>query len=252
MQPATVKRWHTTGFRLYWRRKSRGRPGRPPVPKEMRDLIRRLSRENPLWSAERIGDTLRLLGFDPPCDDTIRKYMHHPKTHPDKPSNWLPFLRNHLEVSWAMDFFTVVTLNFSFLYVFVVFGHGRRRVIYLATTYHPSMEWVIQQLREATPFGRQPRFLFRDNDGIYGDGVRKFLDSCNIEEVRTAYRSPWQNPYIERFFGTLRRELLDHVIVLNERHLNRLLREYIEQYYHRARPHQGLDRDTPIPMGIIY
>ena len=106
------------------------------------------------------------------------------------------------------------------------------------------MAWVILQLREATPFGRQPRYLLRDNDGIYGQGVRKFLDSCNIEEVRTAYRSPWQNPCIERFVGTLRRELLDHVIVLSERHLNRLLREYID--YHSARPHQGLDGDTPV------
>ena len=136
MQPATVKRWHTTGFRLYWRRKSRGRPGRPPVPKEMRDLIRRLSRENPLWSAERVGDTLRLFGCDPPCSDTIRKYMSRPK-EPDKPTNWLPFLRNHLEVSWAMDFFTVITVGFSFLHVFVVFEHGRRRVIHLATTTIP-------------------------------------------------------------------------------------------------------------------
>ena len=224
IQPATVRRWHTTAFRLYWRRKSRGRPGRPPVPKEIRDLIRRLSRENPLWSAERIRDTLRLLGCDPPCSETIRQYMGQPKNQPDKPTNWLPFLRNHLDVSWAMDFFTVITIGFSFLYVFVVFEHGRRRVIHFSTTYHPSMAWVIQQLREATPFGRQLRYLFRDNDGIYGHGVRKFLDSCNIEEVRTAYRSPWQNPYIERFFGTLRRELLDHVIVLSQKHLNRLLR----------------------------
>ena len=115
MQPATVKRWHTRGFRLYWRRKSRGLPGRPPVPKEMRDLIRKLSGENPLWSAERIGDTLRLLGGDPPCDDTIRKYMGQPGDQPDKPTNWLPFLRNHLDVSWAMDFFTVITVGFSFL-----------------------------------------------------------------------------------------------------------------------------------------
>ncbi len=172
--------------------------------------------------------------------------MVQPKNQPDKPTNWLPFLRNHLNVSWAMDFFTVITINFSFLYVFVVFDHGRRKVIHLATTYHPSMAWVIQQLREATPFGRKPRYLLRDNDGIYGRGVRKFLDSCNIEEVRTAYRSPWQNPYIERFVGTLRRELLDHVIVLGERHLNRLLSEYIEQYYHSARPHQALDGDTPV------
>ena len=163
-------------------------------------------------------------------------------------------MRNHLEVSWAIDFFTVVTASFSFLYVFVVFQHGRRKVIHFATTYQPSMPWVIQQLRETTPFGRQPRYVFRDNDGIYGHGVWAFLDSWGIEEVRTAYRSPWQNPYIERFFGTLRRELLDHVIVLSERHLKRLLREYIEQYYHASRPHQGLNGDTPIstkkPEGV--
>ena len=145
-----------------------------------------------------------------------------------------------------MDFFTVVMAGFSFLYVFVVFEHGRRKVVHFATTYHPSMTWVIQQLREATLFGRQPRYVFRDNDGIYGHQVRAFFDSCGIEEVRTAYRSPWQNPYIERFVGTLRRELLDHVIVLSERQLNRLLREYIEQYYHTGRPHQGLNGDTPV------
>ncbi len=244
MQPATVKRWHTTAFRLYWRRKSSGQGGRPAVPRQMRNLIRRLSRENPLWGAQRIGDTLRLLGCDPPCSDTIRKYMFRPKK-PDKSADWLPFLHNHLNVSWAMDFFTVITINFSFLYVFVIFDHGRRKVIHLATTHHPSMEWVIQQLREATPFGCQPRYLFRDNDGIYGHGVRKFLDSCSIEEVRTAYRSPWQNPYVERFVGTLRRELLNHVIIFSESHLNSLLTEYIEQYYQCARPHQGLGGDTP-------
>lgn len=139
----------------------------------------------------------------------------------------------------------VVTARFALLYVFVVLDHGRRRVVHFAATYNPSMEWVIQQLREATPFGRQPRFMFRDNDGIYGHGVRAFLDSCGIEEVRTAYRSPWQNPFIERFVGTLRRELLDHVIIFGQRHLTKLLREFIEEYYHTDRPHQGLEGDTP-------
>ena len=110
------------------------------------------------------------------------------------------------------------------------------------------MDWVIQQLREATPCGVQPRYLFRDNDGIYGDGVPAFLDRCGIKQVRTAYRSPWQNPFVERFIGTLRRELLDHVIVLSQSHLNRLLRQYIEGYYHVARPHQGLRGDTPVPQ----
>ncbi len=115
-----------------------------------------------------------------------------------------------------------------------------------ATTRHPYLDWVIQQLREATPWDVKPRYVFRDNDGIYGYGVRAFLDRCGIEEVRIAYRSPWQNQYIERFISTLRRELLDHVIVLNQAHLDRLLREYIEEYYHVARPHQGLDRDSPV------
>ena len=245
MQPATVIKWHRTAFRLYWRRKSRRR-GRPEITQQMQALIRRPSRENPLWSAERIRDTLVLLGYDPPCDDTIRKYMITATNPRDRSTTWLPFLRNHLDVSWAMDFFTVVTANFAFLYVFVVFDHGRRKVMHVTTTYSPSMEWVIQQLREATAFGEQPRYMFRDNDGIYGHGVRVFLDSCGIEEVRTAYQSPWQNPFVERFIGTLRRELLDHLIVLNQRHLNRLLREFVEEYYHVARPHQGLAGDTPI------
>jgi len=168
---------------------------------------------------------------------------------PRSPSTtWLAFLRNHLEVSWAIDFFTVTTLGFQVLYVFLVFDHARREVRHFAVTAHPSMDWVIQQLREATPFGCQPRYLFRDSDGIYGHGVRAFLISCGILEVRTACQSPWQNPYIERMIGTLRRELLDHVIVLNQRHLERLLGEYLSQYYHPARPHQGLGGETPVPQ----
>ena len=246
MQPATVKKWHTQVFHFYWRWKSKRGSGRPRISKEMRDLIRTLSRENPLWSAERIRDTLRLLGFSPPSSDTIRRYMARSNTPPHKPTGWLPFMHNHLDTSWAIDFLTVITLNFSFLYVFVVFEHGHRKVVHFATTSHPSMAWVIQQLREAMPFEQQPKYLFRDNDAIYGHGVPAFLDSCGIEEVRSAYRSPWQNPYVERFFGTLRRELLDHVIVLNEKHLNRLLREYLEEYYHPSRPHQGLNGDTPV------
>jgi len=249
MQPATVKKWHTTAFRLYWHRKSRNRTGRPPIPRQMQDLIRRLSRENALWSAERIRDTLLLLGYDPPCEDTVRKYMVKPSNPREKSTTWLPFLRNHLDVSWAMDFFTVVTANFGFLYVFVVVDHGRRRAIHLATTYNPTMQWVIQQLRESTAFGIQPRYLFRDNDASYGHGIRAFLDRCDIEEVRTAFRSPWQNPYVERFVGTVRRELLDHVIVLSERHLTRLFREFIDNYFHVARPHQGLAGDTPAGHG---
>jgi transposase InsO family protein len=246
MQPATVKKWHTTAFRYFWRWKSRRKGGRPPISKEMQNLIYKLSKENPLWSAERIRDTLLLLNYDPPCNDTIGKYMYKPRKPRKRSTTWLPFLRNHLDISWAIDFFTVTTINFATYYVFLVFDHGRRRVIHFAVTRNPFMNWVIQQLREAMPFDLQPKYLFRDNDGIYGNGVRAFLDSCGIEEVRTAYKSPWQNPFVERFIGTLRREMLDHVIVLGQGHLERLLREFIEDYYHIARPHQGLDGDTPI------
>ena len=152
MQPATVKRWHRTAFRLYWRWKSLKR-GRPSLDQEMQALIRKLSRENPLWSAERIRDTLLLLGYPHVCDDTVRKYMAKRRKPREPSTTWLPFLRNHLDVSWAIDFFTVMTISFATVYVFLVFEHGRRRVLHLATTRHPSMEWVIQQLRNAMPFG---------------------------------------------------------------------------------------------------
>jgi transposase InsO family protein len=246
MKPETVKRWHTTAFRLFWRWRSR--PGRPPIRSETQQLIRRLSRENPLWGPDRIRDMLLLLGYDTPCAETIRKYMVKPRKPRLPSTTWLAFLRNHLEVSWAIDFFTVTTLGFQVLYVFLVFDHARREVRHFAVTAYPSMEWVLQQLREAMPFGEQPRYLLRDNDGVFGCGVRAFLESCGIREVRIAYRSPWQNPYVERVIGTLRRELLDHVIVLNQAHLERLLKEFIEGYYHTARPHQGLGGETPLPQ----
>ena len=229
VQPDTVARWHRQGFRLYWRWKSRRKLGRPKVERQVRDH-------------------LLLLRYDTPCEDTIRKYMAKPRNPRGNSTSWLPFLRNHLDVSWAMDFFTVTTIRFATLYVFLVLAHGRRRVVHFAITCSPSMGWVIQQLREAMPHGLQPQFVFRDNDGIYGNGVGEFLDSCGTEEVRTAYRCPWQNPFVERLVGTLRRELLDHMIVLGQGHLERMLREFIEEYYHPARPHQGLDGDTPIPQ----
>ena len=182
---------------------------------------------------------------------------------PRSPSTtWLPFLRNHRDCSWAIDFFTVTTLRFQVLYVFLVFDHARREVLHFAVTPNPSMEWVIQQLREAMPWGEQPRFIHRDNDGIYGDGVPEFLVRCpvgttalsgrrgGIEQVPTALHSPWQTPFVERLIGTLRRELLDHVIPLSQSHLERLLREFIEDYYHIERPHQGLGGETPVPHEV--
>jgi hypothetical protein len=191
MRPATVLKWHRQGFRLYWRWKSRRR-GRPTVHADMRNLIKQLSTENRLWMAERIHDHLVLLGFDPPHPDTVRKYMV--KLNPSRGSSqtWLTFIRNHLHESWAIDFCTVPMLAFKIRYIFVILDHSRRQILHFNVTRYPCMEWVILQLKEAMPFDRQPRFLFLDNDGIYGNGVNDFLSMCGIEEVRTAYRNPWQ------------------------------------------------------------
>jgi putative transposase len=247
MKPKTVLQWHAVAFLQWWRWKSRRKGGRPAISPETRALIRRLSRENVLWSAETIHGHLVLLGLDPPCPDTIRKYMVKSKGGGEKSQSWLTFLHNHMQVSWAMDFFTVPTLRFQILYVFVVLSHSRRQVVHFGVTAHPTMAWVVQQLREAMPFGVKPSYLFRDNDGIYGDEVSRFLVGTGIKEVKVAYRSPWQNPFVERYGGTLRRELLNHVIILNEEHLKGLVKQFIEQYYHVARPHQGLAGNTPFP-----
>lgn len=169
MKPETVKRWHTRAFRAWWRWKSKS--GRKPVALELQRLIRRLSKENPLWGAARIRDVLLLMGYEAPGEDTVRKYMVKPRKPRSPSTSWLPFLPNHVDCSWAIDFFTVTTLRFQVLYVFLVFDHARRKVLHFAITPNPTMEWVIQQLREAIPFGEQPRYLFRDNDDIYGRGV---------------------------------------------------------------------------------
>jgi len=190
MQPATILKWHRQGFRLYWRWKSR-KSGRPKVDAEMRKLIKQLSTENRIWSAERIHDHLILLGFDPPNPDTIRKYMVKPDPSRGSSQTWLIFIRNHLHESWAIDSCTVPMLSFKILYVFVILDHSRRQVLHFNVTRFPDTEWVIFQLKEAMPFGKQLRFMLRDNDGIYGNGVGSFLKSCGIEEVRTAYHSPW-------------------------------------------------------------
>ena len=167
-------------------------------------MILKLSRENVLWSAERIHGHLRLLGFDPPCPDTIRKYMVKPKGGTEKSQNWLTFLRNHTHVSWGMDFFIVPIIRFQILYVFVVLNHARRQLVHVAVTPRPRMAWMIQELHEAMPFGIQPTYLFRDNDGVHGDEVGWFLKGTDIEEGRTAVRCPWQDPFVERYGGILR------------------------------------------------
>ena len=214
VKPETVIRWHQAGFRLFWKYKSRHRNGRPAVSKEIRKLIKKITADNPLWSPERIYDQLVDLGFtDIPCPNTIRKYLPKPTRDKSKSSQaWKTFIKNHMDVTWSMDFFVVPTLTFRLLYVFIVLNHERREVVHFGVTQHPTMLWVMQQLREGTGFGVYPKYIIRDNDSIYGSGVPTFLKNSRIKEVRTAFQSPWQNPYVERVIETLRRELLDHVI----------------------------------------
>ena len=189
-----------------------------------------------------VAEFVRILVFPyPPLPVTLITRLHVLSaimTAPGKVSPQCHFMKVEL----------VPTFRFGTLYVLVIIDHGRRKVIHFKATENPTMQWVIQQLREATPFGLQPKYMFRDNDRIYGHGVRRFLDSCDIDEVRTSYRSPWQDPIFGRFFQTLRREMLDHVIVFGPKHAERLIKEFLEEYYHSHRPHQGLNMQPPIPI----
>jgi len=247
VKPDTVIRWHRQGFRLYWRWKSRpGKPGRPTLETEVRALIWKMSNENPTWGAPRIQSELKLLGHAV-AESTVAKYMVRHRKPPSQ--TWRTFLDNHVHDLVGIDFFTVPTATFGVLYCFIVLRHDRRRVAHFNITTNPTAQWTAQQIVEAFPFDEAPRYLIRDRDGIYGDSFRKRVKTFGIEEVPTAPRSPWQNPYCERVIGSIRRECLDHVIVLNERHLMRLLTSYFD-YYHDARTHLSLDRNSPNPREV--
>ena len=196
VKPETVIRWHRSAFRWFWRRKSRRR-GRPAISTATIALIKRIHRENPLWSPERIHDQLVSLGLtDVPAPNTIAKYLPIMRKTPDekKQQAWRTFLANHRQHIWSMDFFTMPTLFFKVLTVLVIISHDRRQIKHIAVTAHPTAEWVVQQLREATPYGDQPKYLIHDNDSIFrGNAVAEFLKNAGIPCKRTAYKSPWQN-----------------------------------------------------------
>ena len=242
VRPETVITWHRKGFRLFWTWKSRRRRGgRAPVPREVRNLIRRMSRENPFWGAPRIHGELLKLGFEV-SEATVSKYMDRHRKPPSQ--TWRTFLRNHVGCLASIDFFVVPTATFSFLFGFVVLHHERRRIVHFAVTANPTAAWVAQQIREAFPWDTAPRHVIRDRDGVYGGVFRARVLAMGIEEVVTAPRSPWQNAFAERVIGSIRRECLDHVIVLNEWHLRRILASYLA-YYHRSRTHLSLGKDAP-------
>jgi transposase InsO family protein len=211
------------------------------VHKEVRDLIRRISKANPGWGSPRIIGELRKLGIDV-AQSTVDKYRVR-SSHPSSPS-WKAFLKNHMGDLVSIDFFIVPTVGFKVLFVLVVLSHHRRRIIHFNVTEHPTAEWTAQQIVEAFPYDTAPKYLLRDRDKVYGPYFQKRARNMGIKEVLIALRSPWQNPYAERVIGSIRRECLDHIIVLNKRHLKRTLASYFD-YYHHWRTHLSLGMDAP-------
>ena len=242
VKPETVIGWHRKGFRLFWTWKIRGgQPGRPPIPIEVRVLIRQMSRENPTWGAPRIHGELLKLGVE--IDETsVSKYIVRSRKPPSQ--TWRTFLENHMKSLVSVDFFTVPTLRFQVLYVFLVLAHDRRRILHVGVTAHPTAEWTAQQLRNAFPWDTTPRYLLRDRDRIFGHDFTRQVEEMGIREVLSAPRSPWQRAYVERVIGTIRRECLDHVIVFDAASLHRHVRSFVT-YYHESRTHLSLGKDSP-------
>jgi transposase InsO family protein len=246
VQPATILRWHRFGFRAYWRWKSRARPGRPRAEREVRDLIRRMSEENPLWGAPQIHGELLKLGFKV-AESTVSKYMIRRRGPPSQ--TWRTFLRSYAEAIAAIDLCVVPTLTFEHLFAFLVLGHGRRQLLWFAVTRNPTAEWLAHQIVQAFPWNTAPAYLVRDNDGAYGQAFTRRLRAMGIRDRPTSPRSPWQNPYAERLIGTLRRECLDHVLIFGEQHLRRILALY-SSYYNQTRTHLALGKDAPLRRAV--
>ena len=212
-------------------------------PDTVRKLIQRMSRENSLWGAPRIQAELALLGHVV-AESTVAKYMVRRRFGPPS-QTWRSFLKNHMDCTAACDFFVVPTATFRLLYCFVVLMHGRRRIVHFNVTTHPTADWTAQQIVEAFPAdGGEPRYLLRDRDSIYGDHFRQRVHNMGIRQILISPRSAWQNPYVERVIGSVRRECLDHVVVFNENHLRRVLKGYL-RYYHVSRTHLALGKDAP-------
>ena len=237
----------TVGVKLVWTWKSRRNgPGRPAVAPGDPSAHPTNVPANPLWGAPRIHGELQKLGVEI-SQAAVSKYLVRHRRPPSQ--TWRTFLDNHLGNLVSVDFFVVPTVLFKVLFVFVVLAHERRRVVHINVTDAPTAQWTAQQLVEAFPWQTAPRYLLRDRYAVYGVAFSSRVKTMGIGEVKTAPRSPWQNPYVERLIGTLRRECLDHVVVLNETHLRRLLRDYL-LYYHGARTHLSLEKDALDPRRV--
>lgn len=243
VQPETVVGWHRAGFRLYWRWKSRQRGGRPRITEEIRVLIRRLAQENSDWGAPKIHGELQKLGFVL-SERTVARYLRRIQRRGDPAKKWLAFLRNHREAIVAFDCFTVPTATFRVLCCFFAIEHGRRRILHFNVTRHPSADWVVQQLRETFAEAAPYRYAILDHDSIFNADVIAFLKATGVKPKRTSIQAPWQNGTAERWIGSCRREILDHIIPVNEEHLRRLIGDYV-RYHHEDRVHDSLSKDTP-------
>ncbi len=247
VQPDTLLRWHRQFFRQFWRWKSGATAPahRPPIAPEAIALIREMATANRTWGAERIRGELLKLDIRV-ATSTIQKYLRNARPPRRSRQTWATFLRNHGKDSWACDFLPVTDLLFRPLYVFFVIELASRRIIHVGVTRHPTDAWAAQQLREATPFDQRPTYLIRDNDTRYGPAFIQVAIATGIEELRTAFRAPRENAICERCLGSIRRECLDHLLILGEAHLRRILEEYVA-YFNRDRPHQGLQQQIPDP-----
>jgi transposase InsO family protein len=246
IQPKTLVRWHRAGFRCYWRWKSRSLSGRPQIDTDLRALIGRMSIENPLWGAPRIHGELLKLGFEV-AQSSVAKYMVKRFGPPSQ--GWRTFLRNHAPDIAAMDLFVVPTIGFDLLYAFVIVRLDRRDLVWINVTANPTAEWIVRQITEAFPWNEAPRYLIRDRDRVYGTVVTRRLRAMGIRDRPIAPGSPWQNGFAERLIGSIRRECVDHMIVLGEAHLRRILTKYAA-YYNEWRTHRSLNKDAPIHRTI--
>jgi transposase InsO family protein len=246
IQPATLVRWHRAGFRRYWRWKSRCLGGRPQIDADLRALIRRMSADNPLWGAPRIHGELLKLGFEV-AQSSVAKYMTKRAGPPAQ--GWSTFLRNHAPNIAAMDLFVVPTIGFELLYAFVIVRLDRRNLVWVGVTTNPTAEWIVRQLTEAFPWDEAPRYLIRDRDRAYGAAVVRRVRAMGIRDKPIAPASPWQNGFAERLIGSIRRECVDHFIVLGEAHLRRILQTYA-RYYNVIRTLWSLDKDAPVSRPV--
>ena len=247
VKPETVIRWHRKGFALYWTHLSKCHgPGRPGTGKDIRDLVRKMANANPTWGSPRVHGELQKLGIKI-SERTVARLMPKRRNPPSR--TWRTFLDNHVNDLVSIDFFVIPTATFRVLFVLVILAHDRRRVMHYNVTEHPTAYWTGEQIIQAFPGGSEPRYLLRDRDSIYGQEFRERIRAIGIEEILTAPRSPWQNPFCERLIGSVRQDCLNHVIILGESHLRRILARYF-RYYHKYRTHLSLAKDAPEPRAI--